>query len=40
MDIRVGGGLIGLAFMIYVVMKLRKIEQNCVYHTTQMATAQ
>jgi hypothetical protein len=29
MDIRIPAGLISLAFMIYVVMKLRKIEQQC-----------
>jgi len=38
MDIRIGGGLLMLVFMVYVVMKLRKIEQTCTYHTTQMAT--
>jgi len=39
MDIRVGGGLITLAFMIYVVMKLRKIEANTLAHQAQMAQA-
>jgi len=29
MDIRIPAGLISLAFMIYVVMKLRKIEAHC-----------
>lgn len=29
MDIRIPAGIISLAFMIYVVMKLRKIEQQC-----------
>ena len=29
MDIRIGGGLIALVFMIYVVTKLRKIEAKC-----------
>jgi hypothetical protein len=38
MDIRIGGGLLMLVFMVYVVMKLRKIEATCAYHTTQMAT--
>lgn len=28
MDIRIPAGLISIAFMIYVVMKLRRIEAN------------